>query len=756
MSNSNEIRAVDSTPWSGTNTTAPAEESLNLLRYWQVVRKQLPGIIGLAITVGILALLIANSMTPIYTAKTKVSIERKLPTTGSVMNYSWITEQNYPGTQYQIIKSKSVAEKVVDNLRLWEHPFYNQKKIDSGFDWKQFVPFLKSSDPQDNQQAPEDEQVAIEKKKTSLTNQIRNGIQVDPIKDTFIVEISYSSPSPEVAALIANAVVNAYIERNLEAKFAEAKKVSEWMTESLGGISAQLDESEQQLQAYRNREGIVDTGESGASALSNQRLDELSNKLVEQRVEFNNLKILKKQADQFSKMPLSELLNTPSVYKHPTLTDIKAKEVEASRKVAELEKRYGPKHPKMIQAKVELESHRERFKALLPGVIRGISQDYEVSRQKLFALQGEYNSLKEQVREANTKEFELVRLQRDLEGNRKLRDLFLEQYKQANLSSKFESDKVRVVDIAEIPKRPSHPNKRRIISLAILLAVFIGVGLAFLIDLLDQTLKTADEISDKLGLATLGLLPILSKKAIAKGELKPERAYIMDETSNFSETIRTIRTGVMLSAIDNPHKIIMTTSAVPGEGKTTIACNLALSLSQLENTVIIDADMRRPSTRKIFDYDHQLPGISDLLTGNAQFKDVLHTVEGTKLRVITAGTIPPDPLDLLASNKFKRLLEQISKHFDRVIIDCPPVSLVSDPVLMSSLSDAVVFTVKADATNTKVVKSSIEKIRHAGGHLVGVALNQVDIKKMSKYYGYGYGKYYGSGYYSSTQDYRAA
>ena len=191
----------------------------------------------------------------------------------------------------------------------------------------------------------------------------------------------------------------------------------------------------------------------------------------------------------------------------------------------------------------------------------------------------------------------------------------------------------------------------------------------------------------------MGLLPDLNRKKVKSGELHPERAYIEDESSNFAETIRTIRTGITLSALDSPHKIILSTSSVPGEGKTTVACNVALCMSQLEKTLIFDADMRRPSTKKIFDYDHQSPGMSELLSGEAEFKDVIHKVKDTNLHVITAGRIPPDPLDLLASKKFATLLGTMAERFDRVIIDSPPISLVSVPVLLSSLAATVVCVI---------------------------------------------------------------
>ena len=728
------------------------DDNIDLLRYWRVVRKYLYEIIGLAIAVGILAALVANSMTPIYTASTKVSIERVQPATGGYTDISWFTMQQYPGTQYQIIKSKAVAEKVVENLTLWEHPHFKNDSEKSGFNWRSFIPFLNNKEKMEDTRSEEEK---LKAKKEGLVGMVMGGITVNPIKDSFVVEIGFSSSNPEVAALVANGVVDAYVQRNLEARFKEVKKVSDWMTESLGGITTQLESSEDRLKSYQKKENIVDVGK-GASGFMTERLDDISDKVITARLEFNQLKVLHRQATRFSSMPLEELLNNPTIYKHPTLKELKDDEVDTSRRLAELKKRYGPKHPKMIQATDELEAIRNRYSELIPSIIRGIDEDYEVARMNLASLNKEYETLKKQVQNANVKSFELEKLQQDVEGSRKLRDLFMEEAKQTSLNQSFETDRIRVVDVAVVPGAPSKPNKKRIVLMSVLLALFAGVGLAFLIDFLDQTIKTSEDVERKLHLPTLGLLPVLDARKIKKGEIKPERVYIDDESSNFSETIRTIRTGITLSSLDKPHKIILSTSAVPSEGKTTVACNLALSLSQLEKTLIFDADLRRPSTKKIFGYDHRAPGMSELLAENAVFKDIVHKVEGTNLHIITAGAIPPDPLDMLASKKFRLLLDELAKRYDRIIIDSPPVSLVSDAVLLSSFVDAVIFVTKADDTNSRIVESSVSKLRQSNANIIGAVLNNVDIRKMSKYYGYGYGKYYGSGYYSYGEEYRKA
>ena len=721
------------------------QEGFNFLKYWGVIRKQLVGIIGLVIAVGILALLVANSMTPIYTATTMVSIERVALATGRNTGViDFYSLRTYAGTQNEIIKSTSVAERVVDELKLWEHPWFYSQKKPASFSWQGLLLLIKPEKPTVPVERETDQ---IEALKKSLIGMVRGGLRVQPIRDTYIVKVSFSSASPEIAALVVNGVVEAFAEQKLESRLYEIQKVSEWMNESLGGISGQLRSSEDKIIQFSSSENLVGINERGATSSLKTRLDDLSNEITRERLRYNELRVLKRQATRFQGMDIEELLQNPTIYKHPTLNEIKTSEIQAQRQVDELKKRYGPKHPKMRQATVELDSIKSGYREQIPNIIRGIEEDYEVSRQKLISLETQYNNVKKQLQDVSEKDFELERLQRDIKSNRNLYDVFVEQSKQINLSSTFETDRVRVIETAVVPSAPSRPDKRRIVIMSMLMTALIGIGLAFLVEYLDQTIKTSEDVETKLNLPILGQLPLMRKRDIEKGVIQPERLYVDDEKSSYAESVRTIRTGLTLSAIDSPHKVILVTSSVPGEGKTSVACNTALSFSQLEKTLIFDADLRRPSTKKILGYEHNTLGMSDLLTGNAEFEEVIHKVEGTGLHVITAGTIPPDPLDLLASRKFKKLLETLSNRYDRIVIDSPPISLVSDPVLLASLVDAVVFVVKADDTNTRLIESSLNKLKQANAHIIGAVLNAVNMKKVSKYYG-NYGKYYRDGYYS--------
>jgi capsular exopolysaccharide synthesis family protein len=718
------------------------EESLDLLQYWSIFRKHIKGILGLSVAVGILAMLVANSMTPIYKATTKISIEHVSPATGSYVDNSYYAYRNYPGTQYQIIKSRDVAEKTVEKLKLWEKNAFPEKNNSflSYFNLNSVFSLFKSNSTNAVKTISDEE--IIENKKNQLTSMVQYGISISPIKETYIVLLSFSSHDPKIAALVVNEHVNSYIERNLEERFSSIEKVSEWMSGSIGSITSQLKESETKLHEYRGKEDLLDVG-SGATGLLTERIQELSSKLSIEKIALDEFRVLKRQANKYRSMPLEEVLNNPSIYRHPTLSQLKNDELKSANKVAEYRKRYGPKHPKMKWAITELDAIRGRYRELIPSIIKGIDEDYEVARQKYASLQKQFIELKNQLKDISAKGFQLDKLSQDVEGDRNLRDALLADYKKSTLSSNFETDRIRVIEPARVPYAPSAPNKRKIILMSMMLAFFAGLGLAFLVELLDQTIKTADDVEGKLKAATLGMLPKLNLKKLKKDGISPERIYEDDNSGVFSEVIRTIRTGVTLSSLDNPHKIILCTSSIPGEGKTTVACNLALSMSQLEKTLLFDADMRRPSTDKIFGYDHRSKGMSELLAGQAEFKEVIHRVEGTDLHMITAGSIPPDPLNLLASKSFRSLLEKMSKVYDRIIIDSPPVNLVSDAVLLSNITDGVVFVVKGGSTPTRIVQSALSKLKRSNATIIGVSVNFLDTSKMASYNGYGYGYGYG-------------
>jgi len=318
----------------------------------------------------------------------------------------------------------------------------------------------------------------------------------------------------------------------------------------------------------------------------------------------------------------------------------------------------------------------------------------------------------------------------------------MSRFKETAAASDMQSGVVaRVVDPAMPADNPAKPNKLQVTLIALALGLILGVIAALLLERLDNTVKTSEDAEIKLGQPVLTTIPMLEgDQSKAAG-----RHYLDEPKTIFSEGIRTARTGILLSAVDCPNKVLVVTSAVPGEGKSTFAINLALSHAQTKKVLLIDADMRRPTVAKTLGLDASESGLSMLVTGQVKLDDCIQTITGSALHIVGVGNIPPNPLELLLSQKFKELLDTLSQQYDIVILDSPPVQLVSDAVVLSTMATGVVFVVKADSTPHQISRRCIRTLLAAGANLIGVALNQLDFKNADRYYG-AYTGYESNGY----------
>jgi capsular exopolysaccharide synthesis family protein len=308
----------------------------------------------------------------------------------------------------------------------------------------------------------------------------------------------------------------------------------------------------------------------------------------------------------------------------------------------------------------------------------------------------------------------------------------------------------RVIDPAVVPQTPSGPNKRMIVVMALLAALLVGISLALLIERLDNTVKTSREVEQRLGVPSLG---IVQYTRVKRGQ-QLERMFLDDPQTSVSEAIRSIRSAVLLSALDSPKKIVLVTSSVPSEGKTTIAANLALALGQVKKTLLVDADMRRPMIGRILGGKSTDPlGLSELCINEATRDQVLYNIKDTQVWVLPSGKVPPNPQELLASQRLEEIMAGLTGGFDIVVIDSPPVQLVSDALVLSRLATEVLYVVKADETPYPLARQGLRKLLRVGAPVIGVVLNQLDVLKADRYYGEysGYGrryhnKKYGYGY----------
>jgi capsular exopolysaccharide synthesis family protein len=666
-------------------------------------------------------------MTPIYQSTVTLLIESNKSKVVSIEDvYAGIGQgKEHFQTQSEIIKSKTVAALVVDKLNLTRNPEFDPRATQS------FIESLMEALGIDNEEMTEDVARKI------VIQRVMKKMTVEPVRLSELIKVSFDSPDRDLAAKIANGIADAYIENDMDARFVMTQNASNWLNSRLAGLKQSLEKSERNLQEYREREHIVDAKSLALSGASSQL-----ESLIRSQVEAHMRRSEAESAYSQIKKAKGDLDSLPVVQRNPLVSRLKEVVADNERKVSELANRYGTEHVKMIQATAELKQAKENLRRQVSDVVNVLAREYEVARANEAALESAVNETKAMIQNSNSKEFELTSLEREVATNRQIYDLFLSRFKETSASSDMQNSVVaRVVDRATPADSPAKPKKMQVILIALVLGLFLGVIVALLLEMLDNTIKTTEDAESKLGYPIIATIPLLdSKNAKIAG-----RHYLDEPKSIFSEGIRTARTGILLSAIDCPNKVIVVTSSIPGEGKSTFAINLALAHAQTKKVLLIDSDMRRPTISNILDIDPMKPGLSALVAGTADLQECVQTIPESSLDIISVGNIPPNPLELIISHKFKEMMAELSQQYDIIILDSPPVHLVSDAVVLSTMATGVIFVVKADSTPYQVARRSIRTLISADATLFGVAINQLDFKKADRFYG-AYSGYQSSGY----------
>ncbi len=539
---------------------------------------------------------------------------------------------------------------------------------------------------------------------------------------------------------VANALGNAYIDNHLESRLAQTQKASDWLTSRLGGMREDLEQAERELQSYRERENLVDV--AGVATLTSREIEENQQRLAAARSRATELKSQYEVVGSTTGRYDERWETLPGVLQDVLAQRLKETEGEAAQNLSELSKRYGPKHPKYIAAQSNFDESLQVFRRQVRKVVSGFAKAYSQAVSDQQALSRALEESKRDIQGINRKRYELSQLEREVQTSRQLYNLFFTRFRETN-SAAFAAANARFVDQAVIPFSPVKPRKTLILLLAMILAGITGVLLAFLRDMLDNTVKSASEIEAKLNQAVIGVLPRLQVKGDAN--LVVSEAVLDSGDKTFAEAVKTTRTGVVLSGIDTPLKRLLVTSSVPSEGKTITSMNLAFAFGQMEKVVLLDADMRRPSIAGNCQLANRSPGLSNIIAGTDELDTCTYHYKG--IDVIPAGIVPPNPLELLSSKRFGELLKVLSDKYDRVIIDSAPTQAVSDSLVLSSHVDGVIYVIKSDATATQVAESGLNRLLRVNANVLGVVLNQFDASHAARYggYGKGYYDYYGYG-----------
>ena len=721
------------------------EDIIDLSHYFRVINQSKWRILSLALIVTFLVALIVLSLTPVYKATSSLLIESEETNIVSIEQVYGLdaSKKEYFETQYEILKSRYIAEKVVNKLALDSHPVFIEKLEESNtsaFDGvkstlKSLLTFLpqKAREPLN-----EDEQAQL--RKELLITLFSENLTISPVPNTQVVKIAYTSESPRLAAEVANAVAEVYIESYLEAKFDMTSKATSWLNDSLAGLRNKLEVSEKKLAEFYQREQLVNL--DGVVGLASEELQGLSEQLLQAENRLKQSEIIFEQVQNFNGDP-AELAAMPAVQNHPSIQNVKEAELKAQSNVSELSKVYGPKHLKMISAQAELASVKQTLENQVASLISGITSEYRQAQSQVNRLRVAVASAKDEYRKLTTLESKRRVLQREVDTNQQLYDSFFTRLQETSEVEGFESANARVLDRATLPVEPFKPKKSLILIATLVMSAGFGVFIALVLDFLNSGIRSVEDVERKLGQRMMGLIPWQPHR---KKDDLPLREFFDTSNHVFSEAIRTLRTSIQLLDLTGDKKVVMVTSSVPKEGKTTVSINLAFAMGQIGKTLLIDTDLRKPAIAKRFGMPGFQPGIANLVAGTHSLDECLCNDVASNIDVITAGSATPNPQELLMSDNFKKVINDLREQYEHIVIDTAPIQAVSDAIIVSESADMLFHVVKADATNEKIVSSGLERFMRVGKRIDGVILNQVDVKKAGNGYAYtGYYDKYGYG-----------
>ncbi|CAK8716963.1 MAG: capsular exopolysaccharide family [Candidatus Electronema aureum] len=729
---------------------------LHLRDYFRIISKRKALLLTIVCIAVLAAILSAFSTIPLYTASTRILIDKNLDTgrIEGVNNAYAGWDPSFQQTQFEMIRSESVTLRVVKNLQLdtkYRHYFLQNKPSSPGLsslvinwlsslitDTVGALEGLISPDLAQNEENVEDTTAADSEKITSkpesdaekIAEMIQRSISVKPVRNTKLADVFYTHRKPEMAQLIADALVQAYIDETLDIKTSTARNALQWMTAKAAEEQKKLEASEQNLQQYMREHDII-TVENRLTVLP-ERLSGFSKELSEAQTKEKEQEAIYQQIARAGK-DYSALETIPLFADNPVLRQLRTQMVTSEQKVRELSTKYGEKHPSMQQALEEQRVLQRERRAEIDRITSAARNAYELARAKVRDISAMMNETKAELQNTNERFVQYSILNRNKDMNRTVFEALSSSIKKTDVTAESMDIKIWAVKKAELPKFPSKPNKKLSLLIGLVVGLGGGFGLIFFLDYLDNTAGSGKEIEERYGLTVLGSVADMT------GKKHNIETFVRDNPlSPMAESYRLIRSSLMLSTPERPPKVILMTSMVQQEGKSTTTKNLAHILAQNEKKVlIVDCDMRRPRQHSMFGIANTY-GLSNYLSGNTDEKQVLiRQLPETQVYLITSGPVPPNPAELLTSSKMVQLIKENQAQFDFILLDSPPVQQVTDSLALGPLADGTVLVVKAGHTTYEMLDSGIKRLREGHSHLLGIVLNRLKKKHADKgYYGY--------------------
>ena len=712
-----------------------------------LVKRKWVVVVCLAVIFGAVAVATLRT-TRIYEAVGSIAINKSDPMQLSFKDTPSASEDYYDSadldTEVRILRSDLLALQVIRQLNL-DKPAAGQSNAKSSG-----LPLTTETLDPDSPQT------------SAALGEFKGNLRVTLVPNTRVIEIAYRSPDKNLAARVVNALASTYIEQNFKTRFESTMQASDWLSKQLVDLQMKVESSQEKLVKFQKDHEILGVDEK--QNLTTIKLDELNRDLTAAesvRMEKESVYRIVESGgqDSVSAMGATSTGTTNPGEQSSLLEKLRNQQADLKIEAAQLSTQFGPSYPKLAQLNNQLKEVDSQIQTETKKTVARLRGDYLAALQRENLLRGALEQQKQEANKLNESAIQYNLLKRDVDSNRTLYEGLLEKLKEAGVTASLRSNNFRIVDQARIPGAPVEPNIPRNFSLALALGLTTGIGLAFLLEGLDNSIRTPEQAQAISGLPPLGMIP-LGSRIISEFPLKKPRLALSSSQeavelvtqarpqSRMAESYRAVRTSLLMTSAGTPPKTILITSALPQEGKTTTSINIAVVLAQKGSRVLlIDADLRRPNVHKTLGMG-PCTGLSNVLTGSATLQQTIvrSTILPT-LFILPAGTPPPNPAELLASSNMKDVLTELREEYDHIVIDTPPTLSVTDAVIMATRVDTVVLVIRSGQTTRQALQRSRDLLAQVNARVAGVLLNAVDLSSADYRYHYEYQGKYGDRYY---------
>lgn len=709
--------------------SAPSEDiDLNWLartlnrRKWAIV---LPAVLAAAI-----AAFLVSRVAPTYEGYAELLIDTR---DAKVLDIEAVLADILPDTetlesQVRVLQSRNLAYKVAQALHLDQNPEFNTSLQAPG-PLQEAVSWVRGRLEQWGLVSPPEPippEQAAEEERTDIVDNFLDALSVDLLTKSRVIGITFTSEDPQLAAAGANKLAEMYILDELDAKFEATRRATQWLTDKIAELRRSVASSEQAVERFRSQAGLL---QGTGGTLVSQQISDLNAQLIVVRTARAEAEARLAQARQAMRSP-GGADAAGDVLKSPIVQQLLDQETVIRRKVAELSQEFGDRHPRMVSVKAELSDVQGKIQREITKVVGALENEVGIARARESALDRNLEQLKGRLSQSNTAEVQLRALERDAEASRAMLESFLARFEQtsAQMDTAINNTNARIISRADVPSLPSFPPTQMIVVVTFIGATLLAALVVLGLEQMDRGFRSGEQVEKLTGLRSLGLVPV-----VRSSSKSPAAHLLRHPSSMFGESIRSLYTSILLSPTEAPPRKLLVTSSQPKEGKTTIAiCLGRMRALSGHSTVIVEADLRRPSVHRVLNTPRR-PGVTELVLGEATLSDVLVKDADSGAYLIPAGKLAPDPTEVLSSARMRELLAELARQFELVVVDSPPVVAVADSRLLVSQVDAAVLVVRWAKTNREVVSLATRQLQEAGGNISGVVLSMVDSKKHAQY-----------------------